>query len=169
MSGVAIREARVTDCNATSAYMAALLAEGLDVFALPDPPPTPEQQRAFIGNIIETPFAFALLAIAGERVVGILDFRPTVGRKRTASGSFGMSLSADYRGQGLGRKFVEAMIERARRERPELCRIELEVVPWNARAIRLYEACGFKHEATKDKVVLYRGKPEALLLMARVW
>jgi RimJ/RimL family protein N-acetyltransferase len=64
---------------------------------------------------------------------------------------------------------VEAMIERARHDRPDLARIELEVVPWNVRAIKLYETCGFRLEATKENVVLYRGKPEPLLLMALVW
>jgi RimJ/RimL family protein N-acetyltransferase len=166
---VEIRQGRISDATATSVYMHELLAEGLDVYMLPNPAPSPEKQVGWIGKIEETPHAFALLAVAGSRVVGVLDFRPNDGRGRTPSGSFGMSVASDYRRMGIGRRMVEAMIERALSDRPDLCRIELEVVPWNTPAIALYGRLGFRLEAVKEKAIQFRGKPEPLLLMARTW
>lgn len=168
-SAVEIRQARLSDAQMTSAYMHELLAEGLDVYMLPNPAPTPEKQVGWIGGIEQTPHAFVLVATTGSRVVGVLDFRPETGRGRTASGSFGMSVAHDFRRMGIGQRLVEAMVERARSDRPDLSRIELEVVPWNAPAIALYERMGFKHEAVMEKTVTFRGRPESLLLMARVW
>lgn len=168
-SVVEIRQGRLSDAPMTSAYMHDLLAEGLDVVMLPNPAPTPEKQVGWIGNIEQTPNAFVLIAATGSRVVGILDFRPEGGRGRTPSGSFGMSVARDFRRIGLGRRLVEAMIARARSDRPDLCRIELEVVPWNTPAIALYEKLGFRLEAVKEKAIAFRGKPEPLHLMARTW
>jgi RimJ/RimL family protein N-acetyltransferase len=166
---IEIRQGRATDAEMTSAYMHELLAEGLDVYMLPNPAPSPEKQVGWIEQIGQTPHAFVLIAQAGRRVVGILDFRPAAGRGRTPSGSFGMSVARDFRRMGIGRRMVEAMIAHARRDRPDLCRIELEVVPWNTRAIALYERLGFRREAVKEKAIQFRGKPEPLLLMARTW
>jgi RimJ/RimL family protein N-acetyltransferase len=166
---VEIRQGRTSDAAMTSAYMHELLAEGLDVYMLPNPAPSQEKQVGWIGQIEETPHAFVLIAASGSRVVGVLDFRPTAGRGRTPSGSFGMSVARDFRRMGIGRRLVEAMIARARSERPDLCRIELEVVPWNAPAIALYEKLGFRLEGSKEKTIAFRGKPEALHLMAKTW
>lgn len=166
---VELRPGRTSDAPMTSAYMHELVAEGLDVYMLPNPAPTPEKQVGWISQIEQTPNAFVLLAVAGSRVVGILDFRPEDKRGRTPSGSFGMSVARDFRRAGIGRRLVEAMIERARSDRPELCRIELEVVPWNTPAIALYEKLGFRLEAVKEKTIAFRGKPEALHLMAKTW
>jgi RimJ/RimL family protein N-acetyltransferase len=47
--------------------------------------------------------------------------------------------------------------------------LEIEVVPWNAPAIALYQSLGFIVEATKAKAINLRGRPEDLLLMAMVW
>ena len=52
---------------------------------------------------------------------------------------------------------------------PGFCRIELDVVPWNTTAIRLYEAHGFTVEGTKRRAVNFRGRPDDLVLMALVW
>ena len=52
---------------------------------------------------------------------------------------------------------------------PDFCRLELECVPWNAPAIRLYESLGFEHEGRRVKGVNLRGTPEDMLLMALTW
>jgi RimJ/RimL family protein N-acetyltransferase len=52
---------------------------------------------------------------------------------------------------------------------PGFCRIELEVAPWNAPAVALYERLGFLHEGRKIKALDLRGRPEDMLIMALTW
>lgn len=52
-------------------------------------------------------------------------------------------LAPERRGQGVGRVFVRALVEQARRTHTELPLVLLRVRPDNARAIRAYTAAGF--------------------------
>ncbi len=52
-------------------------------------------------------------------------------------------VAPERRGQGVGRVFVRALVEQARRTHPELPLVFLRVRPDNARAIRAYAAAGF--------------------------
>jgi putative acetyltransferase len=78
-----------------------------------------------------------------------------------------MSIAKDWRGRGLGARMLQAAIDETQAW-PGFCRIELEVAPWNTRAIALYERFGFAHEGCKRKAYAMRGAPEDSLLMARV-
>jgi len=162
-----IRDVTPGDAAALAGYIAALAAEAVDTLALMNPLPQPDDERRWVETTLTVPHAFILGAFDGPHVAGLIDFRPTTAPKRTVSGSFGMSVARPWRGQGLGRRLLQAMIERARIERPGLMRIELEVVPWNVGAIALYESMGFRHEGRRQRAIQFRGKPEAMLLMAR--
>lgn len=70
-------------------------------------------------------------------------------------GVLGMSISKEYRNQGLGTRMMEMMIEWARRR--NLVRLELEVFSDNAPAIHLYEKFGFELEGRKRKYVCKSG------------
>jgi len=73
-----------------------------------------------------------------------------------------------YRRKGIGRRLLAAAIQQAK-QWPGFCRIELDVVPWNVAAIRLYESAGFVHEGTRRKAANYRDAPHDVLMMALVW
>jgi putative acetyltransferase len=109
-----------------------------------------------------------LLALHGEKVVGMLDLSAGERSDNRHAGRFGMSVARRWRGRGIGRKLLAAAIEVAR-EWPGFCRIELECVAWNAAGIRLYQGLGFVIEARKTKAVNLRGQPEDMLLMALTW
>jgi putative acetyltransferase len=83
-------------------------------------------------------------------------------------GRIGLSVTRDLRGRGIGRRLLQAAIDQARGW-PGFCRLELECVPWNTPAIRLYESLGFLHEGRRVKGVNLRGTPEDMLLMALTW
>lgn len=67
-----------------------------------------------------------------------------------------MGLVPDYRGQGLGRRLIDAALDKARQER--FIRVELSVHADNARAIALYEKVGFLPEGVLRRSVLIDGR-----------
>jgi RimJ/RimL family protein N-acetyltransferase len=162
-----IREIRLGDAEALVAYVEALVAEGPGTITLRKAP-TLEQEREFIAKHAAAERAFVLVAVDGERVIGMLDLQAGERDFNRHVGRFGMSVAKDWRGKGVGRAILEAAIAKTR-EWPGFCRIELEVFPHNASAIALYESMGFALEARKLKAVQMHAEPEDLLLMALVW
>lgn len=63
----------------------------------------------------------------------------------------GLGLRPDLCDQGLGAAFVRAIAEEAARLNPEH-QIDLEVLIWNHRAIRVYEKAGFELTDTYEKL-----------------
>ena len=81
-----------------------------------------------------------------------------------AIGLFAMWVDPDVRGQGLGRRLVEAVVGWARTtERP---RVVLSVNETNEPAIRLYGACGFTPTGTTHPI--REGSPIVAMSMALV-
>ncbi|MFK7694938.1 GNAT family N-acetyltransferase [Paenibacillus sp. HJGM_3] len=62
----------------------------------------------------------------------------------------GLGMHPDLCGQGLGRSFVQAILCTAQQKAPSK-QIDLEVLVWNVRAIRTYEAAGFVITDTYDR------------------
>jgi RimJ/RimL family protein N-acetyltransferase len=107
---------------------------------------TEEWERDYLTTQVTRPDWLCLVAISesGE-VIGDLTLD---GKKRKAMrhcAILGISVRADYRGQGVGRALMERAIAWAR-ESGAITRIELQVLARNAIAIRLYEKLGFQHE-----------------------
>lgn len=89
---------------------------------------------------------------SAELVLGAFDEGRLVGvaglkferRERTMHKAllFGMYVMPPYRGQGIARALVEAVLEQAR-STPGTRVVQLTVTQSNAPALRLYESCGF--------------------------
>ncbi len=167
VDGVVIRRADLSDAAAMSVYVDGLKAEGLDTIGLNRSISIAEEED-FIAKANAAERAFFLLAFDGGSVVGILDLAAGQRHHDRHGARIGMSVARDWRGKGVGRRLLETAIDEVRNW-PGFCRIELEVVPWNAPAIALYESVGFVHEARKQKATALRGQPEDVLLMALVW
>ena len=164
---ITIRQAGVDDARAMVAYMSDLVGEGLDTIALRTAPRL-EDQREFIERARLADCAAIWLALDGRTVVGLLDVWGGERADVRHLGRIGLSVARGLRGHGLGRRLLQAAIDQARTW-PDFCRLELECVPWNAPAIRLYESLGFLHEGRRVKGVNLRGTPEDMLLMALTW
>ncbi|HXZ67549.1 MAG TPA: N-acetyltransferase [Alphaproteobacteria bacterium] len=162
---VLIRRARAEDAGGLLRYIGDLYCEKLDVVSN-ELTMTQQQEEEWIAATNKS--GAVLVAERNGAIVGMLDIRRSDRRSRAHVGSIGMSVAKLFRRQGIGRHLLEAAIQEAK-SWPDFCRLELEVVPWNAPAIALYEDFGFKLEARKAKAVNFRGAPEDMLLMALTW
>ena len=72
-----------------------------------------------------------------ERLRGFAQLFPMEGVTR-----LGLGMRPDCCGQGMGKHFVEAVVQEAARRAPGN-EIDLEVLTWNVRAIRAYRKAGF--------------------------
>jgi len=167
MDPIQVRAAVPGDEDRMAAFMRALCTEAPDTVTRRSPPSL-QDQREFIERAGKAERAFILLALQGDEVIGLLDLWAGGKPETRHAASFGMSVVAERRNQGVGRRLLEAAIEQALIWEG-FRRIELEVAAWNAPAIRLYERLGFNHEGRKVKAVSIRGEPEDTLIMARTW
>lgn len=165
-TSVEVRRATVADANVLSAYMDALADEKLDTVS--GQRFSPEEETDYLRRAQDCERAVFLIAMDGQKVVAVLDLWAGEKAYNNHAGALGMSVLASHRQRGLGRRMLRAAIEVAK-SWPGFCRIELEVVPWNDTAIRLYESEGFFHEGRKRSAVNFRGTPEDLLVMGLVW
>ena len=163
---VIIRPAVSGDAAAMAAYVAALQAEHLRTISR-RPPPTEEEERAFIARAEANERALILVAADGDKIVGMLDMWAGAGQGDRHVAGFGVSVAAPWRGRGIGRMLVQQAVAAAWKW-PGLCRIELECAPHHHSAIRLYESIGFQIEGRKRKSIDLGNGPEDMLVMAMV-
>ncbi len=75
-----------------------------------------------------------------------------------SAGELGIAITAGKQDQGFGTEAVRALVEYGL-ERLGLKRIFLKVYPDNARAIRVYEKCGFREYGRTDEDVFMEIRP----------
>lgn len=126
-------------------------------------PPTLEEVQAFLRTLAERG-VIQFLAVAGSQVVGWCDMtrKPVEGFRHSAV--LGMGVLHPYRGRGLGRALLRAVLDAARLR--GLSRIEPEVYTSNRSAIALYERFGFTREGIKRSARILDGDVEDILCMA---
>lgn len=95
------------------------------------------------------------VAVQSQRVLGWCDVLPQFGQARQHVGTLGMGLLADYRGQGLGTRLLQAAVASAWQR--GLSRIELSVRDDNHRARALYERQGFVLEGRRRRAMRVDG------------
>ena len=110
--------------------------------------------------------AVQFVAVDAGRVVGWADVFPGWAYAVAHCGSLGMGVLPSHRGQGLGRRLLQACIAKAWDK--GLTRIRLEARSDNDRAIRLYESVGFGHEALMRKAMRFDGVYFDAVLMSLV-
>ena len=128
--------------------------------------PSLDSTFAFVHKIRDDGGAqFVALDSSGE-VVGWCDVVRYSIEGFRHSGKLGMGLLPQARGKGIGARLATATIAAAHARGIE--RIELEVFPSNARAIRLYERLGFVHEGVHRNARKLDGVYEDNVLMALI-
>jgi len=110
------------------------------------------------------PDTIIILAKDGETPLGLVGVHFEENEMNGKEGHvWGMFVSKKYRGQGLGRKLMEKIIERVQKT-TRITNLQLMVNPHQEVAIQLYVALGFKTVRTK-KLTLGDGNSYDLLVM----
>ncbi|MBB3167113.1 GNAT family N-acetyltransferase [Simiduia aestuariiviva] len=91
-----------------------------------------------------TPQAVSFIAYLGAEAVGLLNAFETVSTfaARPLINIHDLAVQPSVRGQGVGRRLIEALAEHARSR--NCCKLTLEVLTGNHSAIGLYENLGFE-------------------------
>ena len=95
------------------------------------------------------------VALDGTSVVGWADVFPAWAAAVAHCGQLGMGVLPAWRGRGIGRRLLQACIDKAWAK--GLTRIELEARADNHAAIALYRRLGFQHEALKLRAMRFDG------------
>ena len=113
---------------------------------------TTEQEKKWIRNSLDNPDSLILVVAMDKKIIGLLDFFPKPKRKNAHTGEFGVSIRADFRGMGIGRLLVNALIEWAKDNR-HIEKVFLNVMATNHRAIELYKKLGFLEEGRHIRAI----------------
>lgn len=124
-------------------------------------PPLEQMQRFVQDNLHRGSPQF--VALDGQQVVGWADVIPGWAHGVAHTGRLGMGVLRPYRGQGIGRRLLEACI--ACSWEIGLARLELEVRGDNEHAIRLYRRLGFVLEGNKRRGIRIEHQYHDLLQM----
>ena len=111
-----------------------------------------------------SPNSVYFVAESDALVVGWCDVTPSNQNGLRPFGTLGMALLPAFRDQGLGRKLLQATIQAAHAE--GLCRVELQLLASNQRALALYERIGFVRKGRKRVTRSPREGPQDVLSMA---
>ena len=104
---------------------------------------TPEQEREFLANKLESACEVEIGAFIDGRLTGTAGLE-SVGKaeKIRHRATFGISVEREFWGLGIGRALTLSCIECARRA--GYAQLELDVVAENSAALALYESVGFR-------------------------
>ena len=128
---------------------------------------TLDQEKSWVDGFLKSPNSVLLLAESQNQVVGILDFQGGHRRRIAHSGTIGISVRAEYRGQGVGSLLMSALIDWAKGT-ANVERLDLLVFADNAHAIALYKKMGFQEEGRKRRAIrLSDGRYLDELMMTR--
>ena len=126
--------------------------------------PEMERVRNFVRSNIKESYPQFVAEEEGE-IVGWCDAIPGGATSGSAHvGNLGMGVLPSHRGQGIGRRLLEATIEGASKSGLE--KIELSVYARNTAAINLYRKLSFEEEGIKKRGRLADGIYDDVLLMA---
>ncbi len=126
--------------------------------------PPLERSAAFIKELIAGLGVQVVAVDESDKVVGWCDIVRGDRESIAHTGSLGMGLIKEHRGQGVGRRLMETAISAAKAQGVE--RVELEVFASNAAAVTLYRKLGFREEGRKLKARKIDGAYDDSLVMA---
>jgi RimJ/RimL family protein N-acetyltransferase len=125
------------------------------------------EQRAVLAGAHAKDNALALVALAGDRIVGNLLFEGGDRSRIRHGGEFGVSVLQGFAGKGVGRAMLEMLIAWAEGS-GVVRKLDLRVRSDNLGAIRLYERLGWKIEGLITRDLCIDGIFHDALYMGRL-
>lgn len=104
-----------------------------------------EEEREQIQKILDNERETLIVAEIDGAVVGSIKIRSNKLKRMSHTGTISMSLGKDYRGLGIGKLLLQAMLDWAEKH-PLIEKLSLGVLSTNHRAISLYKSMGFVEE-----------------------
>ncbi|MBT2649797.1 GNAT family N-acetyltransferase [Bacillus sp. ISL-34] len=111
---------------------------------------TLDQQREWIRRLLENERETIIVAEINGEVVGWIGFQAENRKRMSHKGSFGMMIRNNFRGMGIGKQLIKALLDWAEAN-PFIEKVSLGVFSTNHRAISLYKSMGFIEEGRKIK------------------
>lgn len=103
-------------------------------------------------NTKQESVVFAIRLLSNNKIIGIAGFDDILKSNQIASLFIGIG-NEDLRGKGYGRESLKILLDYGFNDM-NLHRIQLNVLEFNASAIKLYESAGFKREGIFREYVL---------------
>ena len=111
------------------------------------------------------PFA-RLVARVGGRVGGWAALSPVSARRVYAGvAEVSVDVGREFRGRGLGRALLEALIEES--EQGGVWTLQASVFPENVASTRLHKACGFREVGRRERIGKLAGRWRDTVLLER--
>lgn len=163
---VVFREPRESDAQEMMEYINELVDE--DVMIIMNEKQTLAQEQEYVRKTVsalEQKNKVCLLAMNEEKVVGISQIERDRG-KLNHTGTFGISIKQDCRGDGVGRQLAQAVMKLAENEMG-LEVIKLTVFEINQPARELYRKLGFVESGAIPRGIKYRGEYVKQIIMVK--
>ncbi|MFJ8415703.1 N-acetyltransferase family protein [Bacillus paramycoides] len=147
-----VRIGKIEDAEAILDIQKSIVSEGEFLISVSEEfNKTSSQQKEWVEGILKSENETLIVAEKDGEVVGWVVFEITQNRKRLShTGSFGILIRKGYRGLGIGKMLLKALLEWAEKS-PLIEKVSLGVFSTNHRAISLYKKMGFIEEGRKIK------------------
>lgn len=146
-----IRTGELEDAEAVLELQNSVISEGEYFIAVSNEfNKTIEQQRDWIQRSLENERETIIVAEINGEVIGWIGFESENRKRMSHKGSFALMIRKNYRGMGIGKELVQALLDWAEAN-PLIEKVSLGVFSTNHRAIALYKSMGFVEEGRKIK------------------
>lgn len=153
LENVIIRSVKIEDATAVLHILREVVSEGTFLINVSEEfHKTLEQQKESIKKILDNENKKEIMVVAeiNDEVAGWIVFYPQNRTRMSHTGSFTMMLSNSYRGRGIGKMLLKALLDWAENN-PRIEKVSLGVFSTNQSAIALYKSMGFVEEGRKIK------------------
>lgn len=152
-----IRYPTLEDAQLMAEYLTVLSEEKTFVSFQGEKISTEDEKKSLVSILenIEKSKSIFLLAFVNNTLVGIANIDQSK-RVNSHIGGLAISVSKDFRREGVGSRFLDVLIKQVKKNIPEIKIITLEVFSNNETAIKLYEKYGFKEFGRLPEGIKYK-------------